>query len=40
VYLDEIDRRFAHLPRLRVPQLDSDIHGLKSLERVSELLQC
>ncbi|MBK5257761.1 MAG: ArsA family ATPase [Vicinamibacteria bacterium] len=40
VYLDEIDRRFAHLPRLRVPQLDSDIHGLKSLECISELLQC
>ena len=39
VYLDEIDRRFAHLPRLRVPQLDSDIHGLKSLERISALLQ-
>ena len=40
VYLDEIDRRFAHLPRLRVPQLDSDIHGLQSLERISALLQC
>lgn len=40
VYLDEIDRRFAHLPLLRVPQLDSDIHGLKSLERISALLEC
>ncbi len=40
VYLDEIDRRFSALPRLRVPQLDSDIHGLQSLERISELLQC
>lgn len=40
VYLEEIDRRFARLPRLRVPQLDSDIHGIASLERVSELLQC
>jgi arsenite-transporting ATPase len=40
VYLDEIDRRFAHLPCLRVPQLDSDIHGLESLERISALLQC
>lgn len=39
IYLEEIDRRFASLPRLRVPQLDSDIHGLKSLERISELLQ-
>ena len=38
VYLDEIDRRFSALPRLRVPQLDSDIHGLASLERVSALL--
>lgn len=40
VYLEEIDRRFAALPRLKVPQLDSDIHGLKSLERISELLEC
>ncbi len=40
VYLDEIDRRFAHLPLWRVPQLDSDIHGLKSLERISALLEC
>lgn len=38
-YLDEIDRRFAGLPRLRVPQLDSDIHGLASLERISALLE-
>jgi len=40
VYLEEIDRRFARLPRLRVPQLDSDIHGIASLERISELLRC
>ncbi|MBX7184935.1 MAG: ArsA family ATPase [Vicinamibacteria bacterium] len=40
VYLDEIDRRFAKLPRVRIPQLDSDIHGLATLERVSELLGC
>jgi arsenite-transporting ATPase len=40
VYLDEIDRRFQHLTRMRVPQLDSDVHGLHSLERISELLQC
>jgi arsenite-transporting ATPase len=39
-YLEEIDRRFARLSRLRVPQLDSDIHGLQTLERVSELLGC
>jgi len=40
VYLEEIDRRFARLPRVRVPQLDSDIHGLSSLERVSSFLEC
>jgi arsenite-transporting ATPase len=40
VYLDEIDRRFRHLPCLRIPQLDSDVHGLESLERISALLQC
>jgi arsenite-transporting ATPase len=39
VYLDEIDQRFKHLPRRRVPQLDSDIHGLESLEQISALLQ-
>jgi arsenite-transporting ATPase len=39
-YLDEIDRRFANFPRLRVPQLDSDIHGLESLEKISALLGC
>lgn len=39
-YLEEIDRRFAKLPRLRIPQLDSDIHGLESLERIGELLGC
>ena len=40
VYLNEIDQRFAHLPRLRVPQLDSDVYGLQSLERISALLGC
>ena len=40
VYLEEIDQRFAHLARVRVPHLDSDIHGLRSLERVSALLTC
>ena len=40
VYLDEIERRFGHLRRLRVPQFESDVHGLKSLERVSALLDC
>jgi arsenite-transporting ATPase len=37
-YLEEIERRFERLKRLRVPQFDSDVHGLKSLERVSALL--
>ena len=40
VYLDEIERRFAHLRCVRVPQLESDVHGLKSLERISALLGC
>ena len=40
VYLDEIDTRFARLPRLRVTQADSDIHGLESLRRISDLLGC
>jgi arsenite/tail-anchored protein-transporting ATPase len=40
VYLDEIERRFAHLRRVRVPQLESDVHGMGSLERISALLGC
>jgi arsenite-transporting ATPase len=40
VHLDEIDRRLAHLRRVRIPQLESDVHGLKSLERISALLGC
>ena len=32
VYLDEIDRRFAKHARVRVPQLPSDVHGVKTLE--------
>ena len=39
-YLDEIDARFSHLPRVRVPQLDSDVHGLASLDRIGGFLQC
>jgi arsenite/tail-anchored protein-transporting ATPase len=39
VYLDEIERRFAMLPRVRVAQLEADVHGLQSLERISERLQ-
>ena len=38
VYLDEIDRRFAKLSRVRVPQLASDVHGVKTLEALSEIL--
>ena len=38
VYLAEIDRRFASYPRVRVPQLESDIHGLAALEQISDVL--
>ena len=38
VYLDEIERRFSQFPQLQVPQLESDVCGLASLERVSALL--
>ena len=38
VYLEEIDRRFAAYPIIRVPQLESDVYGLDALERVSGLL--
>jgi arsenite-transporting ATPase len=38
VYLDEIDRRFASLPRLRVPQLAHDVHGLDSLQTIAGAL--
>jgi arsenite-transporting ATPase len=34
IYLDEVEQRFAHLPRLRIPQFESDVYGLPSLERV------
>lgn len=38
-HLDDIDRRFSGLTRVRVRQLASDVHGLESLSRVSaELL--
>lgn len=32
VYLDEIDRRFAGLARLRIAQFESDVHGFGPLE--------
>ena len=38
IYLAEIDRRFASYPRMRVPQLESDIHGLAALEEISDVL--
>jgi arsenite-transporting ATPase len=38
VYLDEIDRRFKTHVMVRVPQLPSDVHGVKTLERISESL--
>jgi arsenite-transporting ATPase len=38
LYLAEIDRRFSSHPRVRVPQLESDIHGLAALEQISDVL--
>jgi len=38
VYLEEIERRFAAVPRLRVPQLPSDVHGLDTLKTVAAAL--
>lgn len=38
VYLDEIDRRFARLRRVRVRQLPRDVYGLASLGQVAEAL--
>lgn len=38
VYLDEIDRRFAPVPRLRVPQLPRDVHGLETLQTIAAVL--
>jgi len=35
VYLEEIDRRFAQIPRFRVPQLARDVHGLATLETIA-----
>ena len=35
VYLDEIERRFSAAPRVRVPQLPRDVHGIESLEQVA-----
>lgn len=37
-YRDEIRRRFAGYPLMWIPQLEKDVYGLKSLERISEML--
>ncbi|HYB97183.1 MAG TPA: ArsA family ATPase [Vicinamibacterales bacterium] len=37
VYLDEIDRRFVKHPRVRVPQLPSDVHGVPTLQQLAGL---
>jgi arsenite-transporting ATPase len=38
VYLDEIEKRFNAYPQLNIPQLESDVYGLKALEHISRLL--
>ena len=38
VYLDEIDRRFRGMVKARVPQFESDVHGVAALERVARHL--
>jgi arsenite-transporting ATPase len=38
VYLDEIDRRFRGMVKARVPQFESDVHGVPALERVARYL--
>ena len=38
VYLDEIDRRFTSHLKVRVPQLASDVHGVKTLEHLAGVL--
>ncbi len=38
VYLGEIARRMPPAPRVQVPQLESDVHGLAGLERVRACL--
>jgi arsenite/tail-anchored protein-transporting ATPase len=39
VYRDEIDRRFGAFTRVTVPQLESDVHGLETIARISESLR-
>jgi arsenite-transporting ATPase len=38
VYLDEIATRFSAYPRRHIPQLEHDVYGLASLQRVSRFL--
>ncbi len=38
IYLKEIDRRFASLPRVVIRQLPRDVYGFESLTRISEQL--
>ncbi len=38
IYLGEIERRLPPVPRVLVPQLESDVHGLEGLERVRRCL--
>jgi arsenite/tail-anchored protein-transporting ATPase len=38
IYLDEIEQRFKKYLRVRVPQLPSDVHGVKTLERLAAVL--
>lgn len=38
VYLAEIDRRFSSQPIIRVPQMESDVYGLASLDLISKVL--
>lgn len=38
VYLDEIGRRFGGHPVVRLPQLESDVYGMRALDRISRLL--
>ena len=38
IYLDEIDRRFKSHLKVRVPQLPSDVHGVKTLEHLATVL--
>lgn len=37
-YRDEIRRRFAQYPLVWLPQLETDVYGLKNLGRISEML--